>query len=89
MRSKTFCDFLWFRDSGNLPGDFIKPDGIEHFEEWSRRQAKIAYKELHNIQGDDMLDEDFFVDPGLFEVPSNLENVSDVNSGRDASHPTS
>ena len=37
----------------------------------------------------DLPDEDSFADPGLFEVPSNLQNVSDVHSGRDASNPTS
>ena len=89
-RSKTFCDFPWFRDSGNPPGpgDFPEPDEIEHFEEWYRREAKRDYKELNNIQGDDLPDEDFFVDTGSFEVPSNLGNGSDVISGRDASNPT-
>ena len=69
---KTFSDFPSFRESGNSPGDFPEPDKINHFEKWSRREAKRLYKEIH--PGKEVTDEEFF----------NKPKISEVNAGRDA-----
>ena len=79
--SKIFCDFPWFRESGNSPGDLPEPDGIEHFEEWSRREAKRLYKELHPEK--EVPDEDFFINRELIEVPAGR----DVQQNTFSTHP--
>ena len=55
-------------------------------EDVSRQDAKDMYCELHETNTEDVVDEDFFVDPISFKL---LPNVSDVAAGRDVQPPTS
>ena len=68
------------------PGDFPEPVLIEGEETNRRNAARVIYCDLHEINEEDLLDEDFFVDTASFEL---LPNISDVAAGRAPKLPTS